>query len=50
MKKDKTKTTGYSLAEILIALAFFILMLLVAGTIDYKEQKESSDYWKQQTK
>jgi hypothetical protein len=50
MKKKKTDTTGYSLAEIAIVIAFIILMLLLAGTMDYRDAKESAAYWKEQSK
>lgn len=39
------KKTGY----ILIA-AFILIMLLIAGTLDYQDAKETEVYWKEQTK
>lgn len=50
MKKDKTKTPGYHWVEILIAIAFMTLMMLIAGTLDYNDAKETETYWKTQTK
>jgi len=50
MKKDRTKTHGYSSAEIIIALAFILLALLIAGTLDYQDAKETAEYRKEQTK
>lgn len=34
---------------ILIAV-FFIIALLIAGTSDYNEAKETAEYWKEETK
>lgn len=34
----------------LLIAVFFIIALLIAGTSDYNEAKETAEYWKEQTK
>lgn len=50
MKKNKLNTTGYSLTEVIIATILLLAAILIAGTCDYKDLKESERYWKTQTK
>lgn len=50
MKKDRTKTHGYTLTEAIIGIALIILALLIAGTCDYNDLKETETYYKQQKK
>lgn len=50
MKKDRTKTHGYSLTEIVIVTILLLAAILIAGTCDYNDLKESETYWKTQTK
>lgn len=37
-------------AKYILITVFFIIALLIAGTSDYNEAKETAEYWKEQTK
>ncbi len=50
MKKDKTKTIGYTMTEIIIGVIIFGLIMLIAGTLDYNDLKETENYWEEQVK
>lgn len=47
---SKSNTTGYTLTEIAIATILIIGAILIAGTMDCQEAKETETYWKEQTK
>lgn len=50
MKKNKSDTPGYLLTEIAIAVILILAALLIAGTLDYQDAKETEIYWKEQIK